>query len=102
MVSSLTLLSSAIALLAALSAVDATDRGLAWATDNNFAPVIGSKPKITWYHRKHPWGFCKFYSRCNNIADWEFGAVSQMPAKNEFVPMFWGTSVGHPLFCIRT
>ncbi|KAF8153685.1 glycosyl hydrolase catalytic core-domain-containing protein [Mycena galopus ATCC 62051] len=74
MVSSLALISSAIALLATLSAVDATDRGLAWATDNTFAPVIGSKPKITWYHH------------------WEMGAVPQMPAKNEYVPMFWGTS----------
>ncbi|KAJ7018407.1 glycosyl hydrolase catalytic core-domain-containing protein [Mycena alexandri] len=31
-----------------------------------FAPVIGGKPKITWYHH------------------WEFGSVPQMPAKNEF------------------
>ncbi|KAJ7708022.1 glycosyl hydrolase catalytic core-domain-containing protein [Mycena metata] len=71
MVSSLAL---AITLLTALCAVDATDRGLAWATDNNFAPVIGGKPKVTWYHH------------------WEFGSVPQMPAKNEYVPMFWGTS----------
>ncbi|KAJ7463348.1 glycosyl hydrolase catalytic core-domain-containing protein [Mycena latifolia] len=74
MVSSRLVLSSAVALLAALSSVHATDRGLAWATNNDFAPVIGSKPKVTWYHH------------------WEYGAVPQMPSKNEFVPMFWGTS----------
>ncbi|KAJ7116931.1 glycosyl hydrolase catalytic core-domain-containing protein [Mycena epipterygia] len=67
-------LSSAVALLAALPSVYATNRGLAWATNNNFAPVIGSKPMVTWYHH------------------WEDGIVSQMPAKNEYVPMFWGTS----------
>ncbi|KAJ7463380.1 hypothetical protein FB451DRAFT_1494561 [Mycena latifolia] len=74
MVSSRLVLSSAVALFAALSSVHATDRGFAWATDNDFAPVIGSKPKVTWYHH------------------WEDGAVPQMPSKSEFVPMFWGTS----------
>ncbi|KAJ7659184.1 glycosyl hydrolase catalytic core-domain-containing protein [Mycena polygramma] len=76
MVSSRTVatVSTAVALLAALPSVYATDRGLAWATDNNFAPVIGSKPKVTWYHH------------------WQDGPVSQMPSKLEYVPMFWGTS----------
>ncbi|KAJ6549034.1 glycosyl hydrolase catalytic core-domain-containing protein [Mycena vulgaris] len=67
-------ISSAIALLAAFPAVHATNRGLAWATNNDFAPVIGSKPKVSWYHH------------------WEDGPVPQMPSKNEYVPMFWGTS----------
>ncbi|KAJ6506318.1 glycosyl hydrolase catalytic core-domain-containing protein [Mycena vitilis] len=66
--------SAAAALLAVLPSASATARGLAWATDNTFAPVIGSKPMVTWYHH------------------WEDGAVSQMPSKNEYVPMFWGTS----------
>ncbi|KAJ6626362.1 glycosyl hydrolase catalytic core-domain-containing protein [Mycena sp. CBHHK59/15] len=64
---------SAVALLAALPTAHATARGLAWATDNNFAPVIGSKPMVTWYHH------------------WQDGPVSQMPSKNEYVPMFWGS-----------
>ncbi|KAJ7056208.1 glycosyl hydrolase catalytic core-domain-containing protein [Mycena amicta] len=72
---SLNFLVASISLLAAfVPTADATARGLAWATDNTFAPVIGSKPLVTWYHH------------------WEDGAVSQMPSKNEFVPMFWGNS----------
>ncbi|KAJ7698254.1 glycosyl hydrolase catalytic core-domain-containing protein [Mycena rosella] len=74
MVSARFVVSAAVALLAALPPVDATARGLAWATNNNFAPVIGSKPMVNWYHH------------------WEDGPVPQMPAKNEYVPMFWGTS----------
>ncbi|KAJ7093301.1 glycosyl hydrolase catalytic core-domain-containing protein [Mycena belliarum] len=64
----------ALALLAALPAAHATARGLAWATNNDFAPVIGGKPMVTWYHH------------------WEDGPVPQMPSKNQFVPMFWGPS----------
>ncbi|KAJ7154903.1 glycosyl hydrolase catalytic core-domain-containing protein [Mycena crocata] len=60
------------ALAALLPSVHATARGLAWATNNDFAPVIGSKPMVTWYHH------------------WEDGPVPQMPGKNEYVPMFWG------------
>lgn len=63
----------AIALSFAASPVAACDRGLGWATDNTFAPVIGSKPRITWYHH------------------WQNGPVSTMPSKDEFVPMYWGT-----------
>ncbi|KAJ6567121.1 glycosyl hydrolase catalytic core-domain-containing protein [Mycena capillaripes] len=59
---------------AALPTVHGTAPGLAWATDNNMAPVIGGEPKITWYHH------------------WEDGSIPQMPAKTEYVPMFWGTS----------
>jgi len=73
MVSSLTAISGALALLFALPSVHATARGLAWATNNNFAPVIGGKPLVTWYHH------------------WQDGPVSQMPSKNEYVPMFWGS-----------
>lgn len=59
----------------AVSPVDATcARGLGWATNNQFAPIIGSKPLITWYHH------------------WQDGPVPQMPSKDEFVPMFWGPS----------
>jgi len=70
---------SIAALLSALTfsffvSVDATERGLGWATDNAYAPVIGSKPRVTWYHH------------------WEMGPVPQMPSKNEYVPMFWGPS----------
>jgi hypothetical protein len=44
-----------LALLFAITPVDATARGLGWATNNNYAPNIGSKPLIKWYHRKqHP------------------------------------------------
>ncbi|KAJ7148766.1 glycosyl hydrolase catalytic core-domain-containing protein [Mycena crocata] len=66
-------LSSAAALLSVLPTAQATARGLAWATNNDFAPVIGGKPKVTWYHH------------------WQDGPVSQMPSKNEYVPMFWGS-----------
>jgi len=72
MVSSLTAISGALALLFALPSVHATARGLAWATNDNFASTIGSKPLVTWYHH------------------WQDGPVKQMPAKNEYVPMFWG------------
>jgi len=63
-----------LAILFAITPVDATARGLGWATNNNYAHDIGSKPLITWYHH------------------WQDGPVPQMPSKNEFVPMFWGTS----------
>ncbi|KAJ7820851.1 hypothetical protein B0H14DRAFT_2833171 [Mycena olivaceomarginata] len=54
-------------------AARATNRGLAWATNNDFAPVIGEEPEITWYYH------------------WENGPISQMSCKNEYVPMFWGS-----------
>ncbi|KAJ7597857.1 glycosyl hydrolase catalytic core-domain-containing protein [Mycena floridula] len=73
MVSSRAIISSGVALLTALPSVYATARGLAWATNDNFAPVIGGKPKVTWYHH------------------WQDGPVKQMPSKNEYVPMFWGS-----------
>lgn len=41
-----------LALSFAVSSVDACDRGLGWATDNSYAPSIGSKSIITWYHRQ--------------------------------------------------
>ncbi|KAJ7112963.1 glycosyl hydrolase catalytic core-domain-containing protein [Mycena epipterygia] len=72
MVSSRVVISSAVALLAAFPSVHATARGLAWATNNDFAPIIGGKPMISWYHH------------------WQDGPVPQMPSKNEYVPMFWG------------
>lgn len=64
----------ALALSFSVSSVSACARGLGWATDNRLAPVIGSKPLITWYHH------------------WQDGPVPQMPSKNEWVPMFWGPS----------
>jgi len=64
----------ALALSLALPSVNAVDRGLGWAMDNSFAPTIGSKPLVTWYHH------------------WQDGPVPQMPSKNEYVPMFWGPS----------
>lgn len=39
--------------LTLVASVDGCQRGLAWATDNTFAPVIGSKPLVTWYHRQY-------------------------------------------------
>jgi hypothetical protein len=30
-----------------------TKRGFGWATDNAYAPNIGDKPLITWYHRQY-------------------------------------------------
>ncbi|KAJ7598055.1 glycosyl hydrolase catalytic core-domain-containing protein [Mycena floridula] len=74
MVSSRATLSSVLALLLALPSVHATDRGLAWATDNNYAPIIAKGPLITWYHH------------------WQDGPVSTMPSNLEYVPMFWGSS----------
>jgi hypothetical protein len=42
-----------LALSFVVSSVDAAcDRGLGWATNNQFASDIGSKPRITWYHRQ--------------------------------------------------
>jgi hypothetical protein len=47
--------SGALALVLSAATVSAkTERGLAWATNNNFAPTIGSKPLVTWYHRTFP------------------------------------------------
>jgi len=57
-----------------ISSVSACQRGLGWATNNDYAPNIGNTPLISWYHH------------------WEFGPVPQMPSKVEFVPMFWGPS----------
>jgi len=75
MVLSIAAVLSALVLSFAVSSVDATAaRGLGWATDNKFAPVIGSKPLVTWYHH------------------WQDGPVSTMPSKNEYVPLFWGPS----------
>ncbi|KAJ7698249.1 hypothetical protein B0H17DRAFT_1328606 [Mycena rosella] len=68
------LISSALAALAALPTAHATARGLPWTTNINFASALGSQPKVSWYHH------------------WEYGAIPQMPAKNEFVPMFWDTA----------
>lgn len=56
--------------LAYLTIVQATSRGLAWAEDDRFSPVIGGKPLVNWYHH------------------WADGIVKQMPAKVEWVPMF--------------
>jgi len=74
---SLNFLVASLSLLAAFvptPANAATERGLAWATNNDFAPVIGSKPLVTWYHH------------------WQDGPVSQMPSKVKYVPMFWGNA----------
>lgn len=60
--------------LALSTTVQSTARGLAWATNNNYARDIGSKPRITWYHH------------------WQDGPVPQMPSGREYVPMFWGPS----------
>ncbi|KAJ7882758.1 hypothetical protein B0H14DRAFT_2499450 [Mycena olivaceomarginata] len=60
-------------LIGYVTAARATNRGLAWATNNDFAPVIGEEPEITWYYH------------------WENGPISQMSCKNEYVPMFWGS-----------
>ncbi|KAJ7063993.1 glycosyl hydrolase catalytic core-domain-containing protein [Mycena amicta] len=66
---------ASLSLLAAfVPSADATARGLAWATNNQFAPALGSKPMVTWYHH------------------WADPVVPQMPSKNEYVPMFWGPS----------
>ncbi|KAJ7674227.1 glycosyl hydrolase catalytic core-domain-containing protein [Mycena rosella] len=65
---------SALAALAALPIAYATARGLPWTTNSNFASALGSQLKVSWYHH------------------WEYGAIPQMPAKNEFVPMFWDTA----------
>lgn len=61
-----------LALSFSVSSVDALDRGLGWATNNQYASGIGSKSLITWYHH------------------WQDGPVPQMPGKNEYVPMYWG------------
>ena len=45
----------AFAIFSSLSWVDAAARGLAWATDNSYAPHIARSPRIKWYHREwHP------------------------------------------------
>jgi len=59
--------------LASLSSVTALRRGLAWATDNEFANNIAYKPQIGWYHH------------------WAMPPVPQM-SHPEYVPMFWGPS----------
>lgn len=74
MVSAFAALSGLLTLLTTFQSVAATARGLAWATDNRYAPTIATKPKISWYHH------------------WQDGPVSQMPKDVEYVPMFWGPS----------
>ncbi|KAF7317237.1 Glyco-hydro-cc domain-containing protein [Mycena chlorophos] len=69
-----TLLASVALLAALVPSVSGTARGLAWATDNDYAPNIGDKPMISWYYH------------------WEDGIVPQMPSDLEFVPQFWGNT----------
>jgi len=61
-----------LALSFAVPAAGTCTRGLGWAANNQYAPSIGSKSLITWYHH------------------WQNGPVPQMPDKNEYVPMYWG------------
>jgi len=61
-----------LALSFAVSSVNgACERGLGWATDNQYAKQIAG-PQISWYHH------------------WQNGPVPQMPSNYEFVPMNWG------------
>lgn len=57
--------------LSFIAPAQAAMRGLPWATDNRWSTVIGSKPKIQWYHH------------------WQDGPISQLASK-EYVPQFWG------------
>ncbi|KIM74815.1 glycoside hydrolase family 128 protein [Piloderma croceum F 1598] len=61
-----------LALSFAVPSAGTSQRGLAWAANNNLAPKLGSPSIVKWYHH------------------WQNGPVSQMPSKNEYVPMFWG------------
>jgi len=63
-----------LALPFTVSTVDACQRGLGWATNNNYSPTVGNGPLISWY------------------LHWQDGIVPQMPSKVEYVPMFWGAS----------
>lgn len=72
MVAVLALFYGAITFLSAFHQVDACIRGLAWATDNRYAPRISNLPLVGWHYH------------------WQDGAVPQMAAKAPFVPMFWG------------
>jgi len=61
----------ALALSFSVPSANAVERGLGWATDNQFAKQIAG-PEISWYYH------------------WQNGPVSQMPSHYEFVPMNWG------------
>ncbi|PWN48129.1 glycoside hydrolase [Violaceomyces palustris] len=65
------LLSTALLALASLHQTEACERGLAWGTNDNWAPKI-AKGLISWYHH------------------WQDGPNSRMPSHVEFVPTFWG------------
>lgn len=47
---------------------------LAWGFDDRYAAGIGSGVKISSYHH------------------WELGVVTQMPAKNVYIPTYWGAT----------
>lgn len=52
----------------------AAKRMLAWGFDDRYASGIGSGAKISSYHH------------------WELGVVTQMPAKNAYIPTYWGST----------
>jgi len=63
-----------LGILALLSTVDATQRGLGWATNNDYASDFANKSLVPWYYH------------------WQDGPVPQMPSAIEYVYMFWGPS----------
>lgn len=73
MIFSASSLLAGLLLSASLTPSAAFERGLAWATNNQFVQHrIAHNPLIHWYHH------------------WQDGPVPGMPSAIEFVPMFWG------------
>lgn len=86
MISAFVVLTGLLAFSTTLHSVSAaTERGLAWATDDRYAPEF-IKSKVTWYHRTSN-------LMSNMLAhtglDWQNGPVSQLSSL-EYVPMYWG------------
>jgi hypothetical protein len=78
-------------LVAVITPVAALRRGLAWATNNNYADHIANNPLIRWYHRESALFEQLCFCLITRFSDWQNGPVPQMPSHVEYVPMFWGT-----------
>lgn len=61
----------AIGLVSVAREAQALERGLAWATNNEWAPAF-TNSAITWYHH------------------WQSSNVTQMASNIQYVPMDWG------------
>jgi hypothetical protein len=81
-----------LSVLALLSTVDACQRGLGWATNDDYASDFVNKPLISWYYRQEHIKHSSPEKAKYLFTDWQDGPVPQMPSNIEYVYMFWGPS----------